>query len=171
MPLDLHNSVRDASLWAFGSPVLNGLLNSSLFLSGIISATMILLIMFMYPAKSGTSFSVVFKMFVYMYFITLGLLFLHDSFVRHIAIEECSAHDTKLFMQNVSSDPDSLYTPDPTLVSVKPSQGNVTSVQSPRTTVNIPTIVQSTEIPTSLPSKEVLGGAIIPKTNNNIFKK
>jgi hypothetical protein len=88
MPLVLNDSVRDLSRWAFGSPVLNSILGSSIFVALIISFIMVLLIMIMYPAKAGTPFSVIAKMFVYMLFSSMLVIFLHDSILKHMYEEE-----------------------------------------------------------------------------------
>lgn len=88
MPIDLLSSIKKTSHWAFGSNILNSILGSSIFVALVISLTMILLIMIMYPAKSGTSLTIVCKMFIYMFFITWLVLFLHDSVVRYINEEE-----------------------------------------------------------------------------------
>lgn len=88
MPLVLNDSVRDLSRWAFGSPVLNSILGSSIFVALVISFIMVLLIMIMYPAKAGTPFSVIAKMFVYMLFSSMLVIFLHDSILKHMYEEE-----------------------------------------------------------------------------------
>lgn len=79
MPVDLCSSVNSISQYAFGSGFLNSLLGSALSVAFIIAMTMVLLIMFLYPAKKGTPFKTVFKMFVYMFLISLLVIFAHDS--------------------------------------------------------------------------------------------
>jgi hypothetical protein len=88
MPIDLYNSLKNTSQWAFGSPLLNSILGSSLFVAIFIALFMVLLIMIMYPAKSGTSLSVVFKMFIYMFMGTLLVVFLHDGVIKYMIREE-----------------------------------------------------------------------------------
>lgn len=90
MPIDLLSSIRKTSHWAFGSPILNSILGSSIFVALAIAIIMILIIMFMYPAKSGTPFSIVGKMFIYMFFITLMVIFLHDGVIKYMFEDELS---------------------------------------------------------------------------------
>jgi hypothetical protein len=102
MPIDLYSSLRGASQWAFGSPLLNNILGSSLFVAIVVALLMILLIMFMYPAKPGTSFAVIAKMFVYMFFSSLLVIFLHDGVIKYMMEEESAALDADDFMQNTT---------------------------------------------------------------------
>ena len=88
MPIDLYSSIKKTSQWAFGSPALNSILGSCVFVAVVIALVMILLVMFMYPAKAGTSFSIVAKMFVYMLFGSMLIIFLHDGILRHTFEEE-----------------------------------------------------------------------------------
>jgi hypothetical protein len=88
MPIDLCSSIKKTSQWAFGSSVLNSILGSSVFVSFIIALIMVLLIMIMYPAKAGTPFSVVAKMFVYMLFSSMLVIFLHDGVIKYMFEEE-----------------------------------------------------------------------------------
>ena len=102
MPIDLYSSIKKASQWAFGSPLLNGILGSSLFVAGVIALLMVLIVMFMYPAKSGTPFSVVIKMFVYMVCGSLLIIFLHDGVIKYMMEEEYSDKDSEEFMRNTT---------------------------------------------------------------------
>jgi hypothetical protein len=102
MPIDLNSSLKGASQWAFGSKLLNNMVGSSIFVALAISLLMVLLIMFMYPAKSGTPFSVLAKLFVYMVFGTVLILFLHDSVLTHLVEERINEKDDEYFMQNTT---------------------------------------------------------------------
>jgi hypothetical protein len=88
MSIDLSSSVKKTSQWAFSSPFLNGVLGSSLFVALVIAIVMVLLIMFMYPAKHGTPFMLVVKMFIYMFFISMVVIFLHDGVAKAAIAEE-----------------------------------------------------------------------------------
>jgi hypothetical protein len=103
MPIDLYGGVfKKASNWAFGSPLLNNVLGSSIFVAITIALLMIVLIMIMYPAKSGTSFSVVLKMFVYMLFGSMLIVFLHDGVIKYMNDEKLEAAASSSFMQNTT---------------------------------------------------------------------
>lgn len=104
MPIDLYSSIDKTSQWAFGSPLLNNVLSSSLFVAIAIALLMCLLIMVMYPAKSGTPFSIVIKMFVYMMFGSLLIIFLHDGVLKYMFKEELDANEADDFMNNVNQE-------------------------------------------------------------------
>ena len=160
MPIDLYDSLKGASQWAFGSPILNSILGSSIFVAIAIALLMILLIMFMYPAKAGTPFSVVIKIFIYMFFGTLLIVFLHDNVLKYITEEELSAKESGYFMQNTtingrSADPSfsSMYK----VVSpnAPPIQPNNTMPQQP----NTPFIQSNNTVPVQPPiSDTYIGG-------------
>lgn len=102
MPIDFFSSLRGASDWAVGSPLLNSILGSSLFVAIVVSLIMMLLIMFMYPAKAGTPFSVIAKMFIYMFFGSLLVIFLHDGIIKYDMEEKFTTRDSDAFMQNTT---------------------------------------------------------------------
>ncbi len=104
MAIDLYSTLKNTSQWAFGSAILNGILSSSIFVAFVIALIMVLLIMLMYPAKSGTSFSVVCKLFVYMFLGSLLVLFLHDGVLTYMIKEEYSNNNTDSLMQDVLDD-------------------------------------------------------------------
>ena len=102
MPIDLYSTINKTSQWAFGSPVLNAILGSSVFVALVVALLMVVIVMVMYPAKSGTPFSVVMKMFVYMAAGTLLVIFLHDGVLKYMMEEESAEDDADAFMQNTT---------------------------------------------------------------------
>lgn len=102
MPIDLMSSIKKTSQWAFGSPLLNSILGSSLFVALTVALVMMLLIMIMYPAKKGTSFTVVAKMFIYMFFTSLLVIFLHDGVIKFMFEEEHQSKAADDMMRGVS---------------------------------------------------------------------
>lgn len=103
MPIDLCSSVNSVSHYAFGSSALNSILSSSIFVAVVIALIMMALIMILYPAKKGTPFFLVGKMFVYMFFISWLVIFLHDSVLRYTFDEDKqkdSSHDFIHHMTN-----------------------------------------------------------------------
>lgn len=164
MPIDFLSSTRSAAKWAFGSPFLNKVLGSSMFVAGIVSFLMIMLIMIMYPAKSGTSFSIVLKMFVYMFFGSLLVIFLHDGVVRYMADDARNQAESEAFMQNITqtgriADPSyaSLYKP---IVPNQPTQQS-SSTTGAAETVGADETVEVITLPTTFVVSETptLGGA------------
>lgn len=102
MPVDLYGSIRKTSQWAFDSPILNNILASSLFVAVSIALIMVLIVMIMYPAQSGTSILVVIKMFIYMFLSSLLIVFLHDGVMKFLAEEKDNELETTQFMQNTT---------------------------------------------------------------------
>jgi len=93
MPIDLGSSIKKTSQWAFGSPVLNTLLSNSIVVGLVISIIMILIVMAIYPAKKGTKFSLVFKMFFYMFLSSSIIIFLHDGIIKYMFDEQNKNND------------------------------------------------------------------------------
>jgi len=83
MAIDLNSSIKSFSRMAFGSDTLNNIFGSSVFIALLISIIMIFIIMIFYPAKRGTGFIVLARMFLYMTFTTLFVIFLHDSILKY----------------------------------------------------------------------------------------
>jgi hypothetical protein len=102
MPVDLCGSINKTSRWAFASPILNSILGSSLFVAIIIAFLMVLIIMVMYPAKTGTSFGIVVKMFIYMLFSSMLVVFLHDCVVKSQINEQHDEDSATDFMRNAT---------------------------------------------------------------------
>jgi hypothetical protein len=103
MPIDLCSSINKISHYAFGSSVLNGVLGSSIFVAVLITLVMTVLIMIMYPAKRGTKFTTVGKMGIYMFFITLLIVFLHDSVIRYISEDLAQSRSENDFIKGFSN--------------------------------------------------------------------
>ena len=102
MPIDLLSCTKKTSKWAFASPVINNILGNSIFVASIIALLMVVIIMIMYPAKSGTPFSIVIKMFVYMFFGSLLVVFLHDGVIKHMIEEQYETSKAMDFMESAT---------------------------------------------------------------------
>jgi hypothetical protein len=103
MTIDFNSTLDKISRWGFGSPVINGLLSNPFICAAVISATMIFLIMFMYPAKPGTSIHVVCKMFVYMFGMCVCLVFLHDGVLRYTYQDRGKLDNEDAFMESATN--------------------------------------------------------------------
>lgn len=82
MPIDLNHSLNTISEQAFGNNIISGTLGNVMSCALIIAIIAIVLIMFIYPAKSGTPLLVVVKIFIYMFAATAALIFIHDGIKR-----------------------------------------------------------------------------------------
>jgi hypothetical protein len=93
MPIDLNYSLNTVSDQAFGNNLISNTLGSILSCALILSIISILLIMFIYPAKSGTSLVTVVKIFIYMFAACAAVLFVHDGIQRRRWREEEEQRD------------------------------------------------------------------------------
>ena len=117
MPFDLGSTIRKTSQWSFSSPFLNNILGSSLFVSVVITLLVVLLIMIMYPAKKGTPFSVICKLFIYMFFCSLLVIFLHDSVLKFSFEEQEQEKEDNDFMKGTTQEgKDIVYNQTPMVV-------------------------------------------------------
>lgn len=107
--IDLLSSFKKTSQFAFSSPIINGLLGSSLFLGAIIAVIMILIIMVLYPAKPGTPFSIVCKMFIYMFLSSVLLIFIHDGIIKYMHDEQNRDQDSESFMRGIEPGNKDIY--------------------------------------------------------------
>lgn len=103
MPIDMGSTIKNASQWAFGSPILHGIMSNNLIIAGIISIVMILIIMIMYPAKKNTKNNVLIKMFFYMFISSAFILFLHDSVIKN-TFEERDITSNVDELHNINND-------------------------------------------------------------------
>lgn len=102
MPIDLCSSVNNISNYAFGSSILNSIFGSPVVLAIIISIIMVLLIMFLYPAKPGTSITIIIKMFIYMALSSFLIIFLHDGIIKYALEEEHQEKNNESFMRGTT---------------------------------------------------------------------
>ena len=110
MPVDLGSTIKKTSRFIFSSNLLNNILGSSLFLSILMSIFMLLLVMIIYPAKSGTPISVLCKLFIYMFFGSLAFIFLHDGIIKNFFEEEEMERQENDILQGTNSlNKDSVY--------------------------------------------------------------
>lgn len=93
MPIDLNYSLNTVGDQAFGNNIISNTLGSILSCALILAIIAILLIMFIYPAKSGTSLVTVVKIFIYMFAASAVILFVHDGIQRRRWREEEEQRD------------------------------------------------------------------------------
>jgi hypothetical protein len=162
MAIDLYNTLKNTSQWAFGSAILNGILSSSIFVAFVIALLMMLLIMLMYPAKSGTSFSVIFKLFVYMFLGSLFIVFLHDGVLTYMIKEEHSKNNSDALIQDVFEDaPNSITSRPPAKAPIK--------IQDTETEILEDNISEPDDTPTQLNTRGSLSGPKPPVTGGNPY--
>ena len=172
MPIDLADSIKTCSNWAFGSSVLNNVLSSSITLAIVISTLMVVFIATMYPAKPGTPFTIVGKLFIYMFFTTLMVVFLHDSVIKHTNENTQENRVSSDFMRGISMvnrDPvyghQSMISPEPRPTPAQVITGShepvMPVVQAPAPDVQ--------EVPVLGGYQSVLVGRRVPKRGGNPY--
>ena len=170
MTIDLNSSISKVSHYAFGSSALNSILSSSIFVAGVISLIMIVIVMILYPAKKNTPFFLICKMFVYMFFISWVVIFLHDGVVRYTFNDKQNENTSDDFMHNmIHKDPIyGNYTP------ITPTQPNTVQLN----TVQTNTIQPNEQVPAKIVINSnddiigagYLGGSHPPVIGGNPYK-
>lgn len=162
MPIDLCSSINKTSRWAFGSPVLNSLLGSSIWLAILITIFIVIIIMVMYPAKKNTPLSLVFKMSIYIFLTTMLLLFLHDGIIKYLYDEEYQEKSNNEILRGVDmEDKDVVYN---STSMINPAmQSTNQSIQSP-----VQSPVQS---PIQSPVRNIIEGGYEGSNNKSSNEK
>jgi len=101
--IDFNSSTKKATNWVFTSSTLNSLLGNSLSLAITISLLMVLIVMVMYPAKQGSSFSIIIKMFIYMFLGSTIFIFLHDGIINNNIMSELKDSKGDELFSNMNS--------------------------------------------------------------------
>lgn len=81
MPFDFGEGLSTVNKYIFEGSILGPSFGNGFIVGAIIAFAMLLIVMIMYPAKSGTSVVVLFKMLFYMTIASVSILFLHDGVV------------------------------------------------------------------------------------------
>lgn len=82
MPIELNGLTKYAGDATYSSFIGKYIINN-FTLAFIISSIMVILIMICYPAKSGTSFIIIIKIFIYSYLFNVFILHLHDNIIKN----------------------------------------------------------------------------------------
>ena len=106
MTIELLSCTRQVNQYANDSIGINKLLSNTGALAFIISLLMVLIIMVFYPAKSGTGFYVLIKIFIYMFGGTFLLMFIHDGLLKSAFMEYSKGTDLSEIV-NAVADPQS----------------------------------------------------------------
>jgi hypothetical protein len=100
MPVDLCASLNRTGDYAFGSPFLNSLFGNKIIVSVLIALIVVVIVMLIYPAKKGTDYGLLIKIFIYVAAFTGIVIFLHDGILEANVKEQM--HDKNSV--NISSD-------------------------------------------------------------------
>lgn len=110
MPIDLNHSLNTVSEQVFGNSLLANIFGNVLSTALILAIIAVILIMFIYPAKPGTSFVVVVKIFIYMFGAAAALIFLHDGIRnKRAALQANRDEQLDLITQTNPADRDMIY--------------------------------------------------------------
>lgn len=82
MPIDVFGSLKSISDKVFAG-FLGKIIENPIWISVIISLVIVLLVVFLYPAKPGTKFTAIIKLWIYVFIGSFGVLLLHDSSIKY----------------------------------------------------------------------------------------
>lgn len=100
MAIDLFGSLKYISDKLFAG-FLGTAFESSFWISLIITVLIVLCVIIMYPAKSGTKISSVWKLFIYSFLGTFAIILLHDSAIRYKAKKEYTNTELDAFANDI----------------------------------------------------------------------
>ena len=110
MPIDFSSSVNNFSNKVFGTSIINKYLNSTLFVSLLITFILMLIIMLFYPAKENTPIKIIFKVGLYSFLSSALILFLHDGVVKsNINNNKVDENNEKIIQNLTNQNRDIIY--------------------------------------------------------------
>jgi hypothetical protein len=156
--IDFNSSTKKATNLVFTNSTLNSLLGNSLSLGITISLLMVLLVMVMYPAKAGTSFSIMVKLFIYMFLGSTIFIFLHDGIMHNNILNEVK-----------DSKGDELFSS----MNEKNRQESSADIVYGEKKVSANVNIKEDEPPKVIPTeekKEITGGVRLTTKHNSLYK-
>ena len=81
MPFELSESLKNTCSMTFASRGVNLIFSNKIYTSAILTIMIIVLIMILYPGKKGTPFWIVGKLGVYIFLVSLAIIFIHNGVV------------------------------------------------------------------------------------------
>jgi len=101
MPVEIGSSLRGAYNWTFSYPVLNNIFSNPFWTSILIVFTIFLLIIILYPCKTNTPMSVLFKLMFYVFITTFGILIIHNGILKFIYKKDITDDKTNELINQV----------------------------------------------------------------------
>jgi hypothetical protein len=101
MPIILADSINNKLGWSFLSPGLNVIFSNKLYTSTILTLTVLILIMIIYPCKENTPIWVIFKLGFYILIFSSAWLVLHDIIMRKYIIEKYTREKSNDFVGSI----------------------------------------------------------------------
>lgn len=162
MPININSCIDDCSRSVFGNDLLHQVFNSKVLTTLLITIIVVLLIMFIYPAKSGTSTLLLCKLALYIFLATFTIILFHDTVMDYDREEKIDNMKKEDMMINRNYD---AIIGAPT-IQVKPTVYKIgdettdTQTTNPTNTTNLTTIQYA---------KPTLGGMQPPQPPPNLF--
>jgi hypothetical protein len=82
MPIDIKNIIAGGANVLSSSSSLGKFVKSTIGLAVILAIVMIIIVMFIYPAKENSSMLSIIQIFVYSLFINCLIIFFHDNMIK-----------------------------------------------------------------------------------------
>lgn len=82
MPCDIASSLRSGCRTVFGLKFFNAIFSSTIWSAFLITAIVLLLLIFLIPVEPGTPTWILFKFMFYTFMSSIGILFLHNNILK-----------------------------------------------------------------------------------------
>ena len=111
MPFELAESFKNTCSMTFTSRGINSIFCSKIYTSAILTVMILVLIMVLYPGKSGTSILIIGKLGLYIFLVSMAVIFIHDGVVHSSYTNKKTDDDNKSFMNDLN-EKNPIYKPD-----------------------------------------------------------
>lgn len=121
MPIDLTRSLKSSCGWSFASNGMNQLFASKLYTCGILTIMIIFLVMIIYPCKKNTPVWIMGKLGIYIFLVTICIMFVHDCVLYNEYKEQTGGSETEAMIYSIGKNSNVAFGGDQ--VSVTPATG------------------------------------------------
>ena len=104
MPFELSESLKNTCSMTFASRGVNAIFSNKIYTSAILTIMIIVLIMILYPGKKGTPFWIVGKLGVYIFLVSLAVIFIHNGVVYSAFENKKGNKEIDGFISNLGDD-------------------------------------------------------------------
>lgn len=136
MPFELANIIKNTFGCNFASKGVNSLFCSKFYTTALLTIMIIILIMLIYPCKKNTSAFILFKLGFYIFIVSIGILFIHDSVVYHIYKKESNNMESENFINSIHAGENVAFGGVDDQVPVNAYKGGIESSEMHRSVVN-----------------------------------
>ena len=125
MPIDLTNTLKSSCGWSFASNGMNNLFGSRLYVTGMLTVFIVVLIMVLYPCRKDTPMWILTKLGFYIFLVTFGMVFIHDCVTYNSYAEKTGGDEAESIIRGINDGGNVAYDGDK--VSINPAKQDSTS--------------------------------------------